>query len=75
MIPNDESALNELTTWYQSGNGYSEALETLKDFITKNFIPDIRVKSIHGGSCVTAQVYYCYQQQQFQTILALILKS
>ena len=63
MIPNGEAALNELTKWYQTGNGYTEALETLKDFITKNFIPDIRVKSVHGGSCVTAQVTYQQQQQ------------
>ena len=55
-IPNDATALEEVTKWYQQGSGYPEALETLKDFITQTFIPDIKVISCHGGSCVTAQV-------------------
>ena len=56
QIPNDATALEEVTKWYQQGSGYPEALETLKDFITETFIPDIKVGSFHGGSCVTAQV-------------------
>ena len=46
----------EMQKWYEKGTGNEEAVETLANFIIKEFIPDLHVLSIQGGCCVTAKV-------------------
>jgi hypothetical protein len=57
-----------VTKWYQLGTGYPAALSALKDFITNNFIPSLKVLSAHSGSCVTAQVIQRLNNSLFNTI-------
>jgi hypothetical protein len=52
----DETALEEITEWYQNGTGYPEAVQVLTDFIKLKLIPDINVSSVHGAACVIAKV-------------------
>ena len=42
--------------WYRDGKGDPEAVDNLASFITEQFIPSLKVLSVHGGCCVTAKV-------------------
>ena len=52
----DETAMEEITEWYQTGTGYPEAVQVLTEFIKLNLIPDLNVTSVHGVACVIAKV-------------------
>jgi len=47
----------QMESWYIDGKGDPEAVDNLASFITEQFIPSLKVLSVHGGCCVTAKTH------------------